>query len=119
MTSFYRIQTADRDPADLVDTDHTQASHSWYGPESYDRPGVSVCGSLEELATYLAHSAIPYGTGQWVIVELRGDVIADADPMDAQYGEILVYPTEIVSVRPMGEDMYELIDAAYDAAYTA
>lgn len=115
MTTYFRVQTADRDPADLIDPDHGQVSFSWYGPESYDRPGVSVCESLDALAYYLANSGIPIGAGEWVVVELDGDKIEGAKPMDAEYGEILVYPTGIVSVRPLDDEIFDMIGAAYDA----
>lgn len=111
MTGF-RIQTADRDVAQLLATDNI--SFSWYGPEAYDRPGVSACRSLDELAFYLANSALPYGVGEWVIVEMDGYEL-DVTGMDAEYGEILIQPTEIISVRPMDAEFFELIGAAYDA----
>lgn len=110
--TYYRVQTADRDPADLIGTHHT--SHSWYGPESYDREGVSVCASREALAYYLAHSALPIGIGEWVIVELEGDRVAGVTPMDAEVGEILVHPTEIVSVTPLDDEFYQVIGTIFD-----
>lgn len=114
MTSYYRVQTADRDPADLIDAERTQKSYAWFAPESWDRPGVSVCASLEELATYLAQSGVPYGAGEWVIVELLGDEVEGVMGNDAEYGELLVWPTEIVSVRPMDAEFFDMIGAAYD-----
>lgn len=115
MTSqtFFRVQAADRDVMNLLEDG--LISFSWYGPESYDRSGVSVCASLDALAFYLAHSAIPYGLGEWVIVELEGSIIPDADPMDARYGELLVSPTAIVSVRPLDDDFFAKIGEAYDS----
>lgn len=113
MTSYFRIQTADRDPADLLVVEN-QTSFGWYAPESYDRTGVSVCDSREALAAYLAESGIPYGSGEWVVVELIGDLSTDT-PCDAEFGELLVHPTEIVSVAPMDDEFFDLIGAAYDA----
>jgi hypothetical protein len=113
--TFFRVQTADRDVQDLIDPARGQMSYSWFGPESYDQPGVSVCASLRGLAEYLAHSGVPYGVGDWVIVELEGEEIYGSTPMDAEYGEILVYPTEIISVRPMDEAFFAMIGEAYDA----
>lgn len=110
--SYFRTQTADRDPADLIDPMRQQMSYAWFAPASLDQPGVSVCASIEDLATYLAQSGVPYGSGEWVIVELLGDRIADANPNDAEYGELLVYPTEIVSTRPMDADFFDMIGAA-------
>lgn len=115
--TYFRAQTADRDTADLIDPAQGQVSYSWHGPESYDRPGVSACESLDALVAYLAQSGIPIGVGEWVIVEMEADEIDGADPMDADCGEVLVYPTAIVSVRPMDDDVYALIGAAYDSIY--
>ena len=115
---YFRIQEASRNPIDLIDPDHGQISYSWAGPESYDRPGVSVCGSFEELISYLAQTTIPFGYGEWVIVELDGDEVEDVVPMDAEVGEILVWPTEIISVRPVDDAIFELIGDAYDALQT-
>lgn len=113
--TYYRIQTADRDPADLLAPEN-QVSYHWNEIDSpeYTRQGVSVCATLEDLARYLAGSGIPYGAGEWVIVELAGEV-SDDTPYDAEYGEILIHPTEIVSVRPMDDEFFELIGKAYDA----
>jgi hypothetical protein len=114
-TTYFRIQTADRDPADLLIAEN-QVSYHWNEIDSteYTRRGVSVCATLEDLARYLAGSGIPYGAGEWVIVELAGP-ISDDTPYDAEYGEILIHPTEIVSVRPMDDEFFELIGKAYDA----
>ena len=112
--TYFRIQTADRDVNDLLNPEF-QISENWNNIESYTRSGVSVCDSLENLAAYLAQSGIPFGAGEWVIVELDGD-ISDDTPCDAEYGELLIHPTEIVSVRPLDDDMFDLIGAAYDAA---
>lgn len=114
-TTYYRIQTADRDPADLLAPEN-QVSYNWNEIDSpeYTRRGVSVCATLGDLARYLAGSGIPYGVGSWVIVELAGE-ISDDTPCDGESGEILIHPTEIVSVRPLADEMYEMIGAAYDA----
>ncbi|MFI2667565.1 hypothetical protein [Micromonospora carbonacea] len=110
--TYFRIQTADRNPSELLNPEH-QTSGNWHDIESLARIGVSVCDSRESLAAYLAQSGIPYGSGEWVIVELRGD-LSDDDPCDAEYGELLIHPTEIVSVSPMGDEFLDLIGAAYD-----
>lgn len=114
--SYYRIQTADRDVNNLLVAEH-QTSEAWNGNESATRSGVSVCDSLESLAAYLAGagSGIPYGAGEWVIVEVAADSLSADEPCDAEDGEYLVYPTEILSVTPMGDDFFEMIGAAYDA----
>jgi hypothetical protein len=110
--TYFRIQTADRDVTNLLDPEFQVSCH-WNNIESYDRVGVSVCESREALAAYLADCGIPYGDGEWVIVELRGDI--SDDPYDAQCGETLIHPTEIVSVTEMDDAFFDLIGAAYDA----
>jgi len=115
-TSYYRIQSAGRDVQELLDVE-AQTSEAWNGREELTRSGVSVCDSLESLAAYLAGagSGIPYGVGEWVIVELAADRHSADIPCDAADGERLVYPTAIVSVRPMDDEFFDLIGAAYDA----
>ncbi|MGL5910299.1 MAG: hypothetical protein ACRCZP_09880, partial [Phycicoccus sp.] len=99
-TTYFRIQTADRDVADLLQPGRTSCHWNEIDSEEYTRSGVSTCETREDLAAYLADSGIPYGAGEWVIVELAGDV-SDDTPYDAQFGEILIHPTEIISVAPM------------------
>lgn len=113
-TTYFRIQSADRDPTDLL-IPANQVSYHWNNIESaeYTRTGVSVCDSRETLAAYLAKSGIPYGDGDWVIVEVTGD-LSDDEPYDAADGELLVHPDEIVSVGAMDDAFFALIDAAYD-----
>ncbi|MET7395635.1 hypothetical protein ABZS66_19305 [Dactylosporangium sp. NPDC005572] len=111
--TYFRIQTADRDPADLLDPEHQISGH-WSNIESMDRPGVSVCASREDLARYLAGAGIPFGVGEWVLVELRGER-SDVADYDAAFGALLVHPTEIVAVAPLDDEFYDLVGAAYDA----
>jgi hypothetical protein len=113
--SFYRIQNADRDATDLLDPENWVSYH-WNERDEDARPGVSVCASIDDLAAYLAGAGIPIGLGDWVIVELDGDRRQDVTAYDAQFGELLINPTEILSVRPAGDEFYQLIGAAYDAA---
>lgn len=113
--TYYRIQTADRDVNDLLNPAN-HVSYHWNNidNEQYTRRGVSVCESREDLAAYLAGCGIPYGDGDWVIVELDGE-ISDDTPYDAEFGEVLIHPTEIVSVGPLDDEFFDLIGAAYDA----
>lgn len=111
--TYFRIQTADRDVTALLDP-ALQTSEHYNNQERDERVGVSVCESRQALAEYLAGSGIPFGAGEWVIVELAGP-ISDDTPYDGEYGELLIHPTEIVSVAPMDDDFFELIGAAYDA----
>ena len=113
--TYYRIQSADRGVELLLDPT-AQVSEAWSGNESLTRRGVSVCDSLEDLAQYLVTdgSGIPFGDGEWVVVELEGTLSTDT-PLDA--GETLIHPTRIVSVEPIDAQLLPLIDAAYDALY--
>lgn len=112
MTSYYRIQTADRDVTELLDAGHQFSSALSHDP-SLTRQGVSVCDSIDDLALYLAsHLGAGIGqrvrTGSWVIVEVEGEPVPGA--LDPEF-ETLVRPTAIVSVRPVGDEFLALIDA--------
>lgn len=108
---YYRIQTIDRDAADLLIASE-QVSRDWADEES-TQDGVSVCESLEDLAIYLAGpgAGIPYGGGDWAIVEIEGAYLGRGQ----DNGEHLVRPTAIVSIREMDDALYDMIGAAYDA----
>lgn len=113
MTTFWRIQSANREVADLLHTEQT--SHYW-GRADLDQTGVSVCETRDDLARYLATAGqgIPIGAGDWVLVELTGDLLDTA--IDADAGELLIQPTAIISVTPADDDFYELIGAYYEEA---
>lgn len=93
---------------DLLNPEH-QVSISYCNAEDV-RHGVSVCDSIEELATYLAGSGIEW-TFESVVVELDG-YDADEDDQDAHLGARLIIPTEIVSVTPITDELLDLILAA-------
>lgn len=118
--TWYRAQSADRNPADLLNPD-LQYSYSWIpGGRDDDaettRHGISVCDSLQTLITYLAGpgEGIGYGNGDWVIIELTGTPSEDT-PLDPD--EYLVHPDTIVSVQPMDDQFFAMIIAAYDALH--
>jgi hypothetical protein len=115
MTTYYRVQSADRDVALLLDPAE-QVSRAWHR-DDLDQDGVSVCESPEALAHYLATAGrgIPFGAGSWVVVELTGE-ITFGTALDADDGEILIHPTSIVSVQPL-DVLDDLIAAAYDTVY--
>lgn len=110
-TSYYRIQDADRDVTALLDPAQ-QLSYSWNNEERV-RIGISVCDSIEALATYLAQTGIQWGE-QSVIVEVEGTTARDEDE-DAHLGALLVHPTRIVSVTPVTDTFFDMVGAAYDA----
>lgn len=118
--SYFRVQTADRDVNDLLDPEF-QHSHHWNNIESerYVQTGISVCETIEDLAAYLAVSGIPIGNGdEWVLVEIDG-YESDDQPYDADSGELLVHPTEIIGVYEMTDEFYEMISDAYDSLTAA
>lgn len=112
MRTYYRVQSADRDVALLLDPAE-QVSRAWHR-DDIDQDGVSVCESHEALARYLvtAGEGIPFGAGRWVVVELAGE-ITFGHALDADEGELLIHPTTIVSVQPL-DVLDDLIAAAYD-----
>ncbi len=119
MTTYFRVQPGDRPATDLLEAG--QQSRAW-GREHMEndtttREGVSVCDSRESLAQYLATygQGIPFGLPDWVLVELRGNA-SDDQPLDAEGGELLIHPTEIVACTPIDDEFFDMIGAAYDAA---
>lgn len=117
--TYFRVQSGDRDPVDLLDP-ADQVSHAW-GHEHLedrktDRTGVSATRSREELAQYLATygEGIPYGLPGWQVVEMRG-YISDDQPLDAEGGEVLIHPTEIVSAKPIDNEFFDLIGNHLDS----
>ncbi|MGC0364828.1 hypothetical protein ABH922_002812 [Rhodococcus sp. 27YEA15] len=108
--SYYRVQAADFDTAALLDPE-LQVSESYSSDDV--RTGISVCDSLEELATYLAGSGVPFDATS-VVVELDGPDSDDEDE-DAHLGARLIMPTSIISVTPITDTLLDLIDAAFDA----
>lgn len=117
--TYFRVQSGERNVTELLDPAE-QTSSAWHHHHldnpATTRQGVSVCGSREELAKYLATTGagIPYGGEGWVLVELAGD-ISDDRPLDFEDGEYLVHPTEIISAQPIPDDFFDMIGAAYDA----
>jgi hypothetical protein len=111
--TYFRVQSADRNVADLLDPGY-QFSHAWSGDSAHDRVGVSVCDDVEDLAMYLAShlgEGIEVHEGSWVLVELEADVIQGSRPIDPEF-EILVRPTEIVAITPVGDDFLAMVDEA-------
>ena len=105
--SYYRLQDADRDVAELLDPDH-QWSCTW-GGLGEPRRGVSVCATVQLVIDYFARLAA-HGIGYdadflagLVLVELDGEP-SDEEDHDADQGAELIIPTEIVSVRPLTAD---------------
>lgn len=109
--TYYRVQDSDRDVNLLLDPDH-QVSVSYNTDEP--TPGVSVCDSPEELATYLAQTGIPFDPS-WVVVAVEGDQAEHRDE-DHALGARLIYPDRIVAVECIVESgMLDMIAAEYDA----
>lgn len=111
-TTWFRVQAADRDATELLNPENW-ISRSW-SDEELVQDGVSVCGSREDLAAYLAGSGIPLGADHWVLVELTGRRLY-TQAHDAHLGEVLVEPDAIVAVTEIDDAMWDLIGAACDA----
>lgn len=113
MTTYFRVQDGTADLAELLDPERVSG---YWGRSDLDRPGVSVCESIEDLAAYLAGpgQGIPFGLPGWVLVELEGDEIADADAVDAEHGEVLIRPTRVVSAQLIPDELYEEIGRHFE-----
>ncbi len=114
LQTSYRIQSADRDVAELL---NPQMQYSISYSDDSERHGVSVCDSIEDLAGYIAQTGIPFDT-DYVVVEVAGESSDEVDE-DAHLGARLVLPTEIISVEPITDRLLDMIDAAYDQALAA
>lgn len=79
------------------------------------RHGISVCDTIEELAEYIAQSGVEIDPHNAVIVEVAGRWYSDDEPCDADAGERLILPEQIVSVTDADEaGFFELIDEVFD-----
>lgn len=113
-TTWFRVQSADRDVQELLDPEMCFTIAWNTGDEQY---GISVCYSANELMEYLATKGecIPIGDGDWVIVELTGTEVDTTGHDD----ETLIEPDSIVSVTPLSEEflmaVYDMNDAAHAA----
>lgn len=136
-----RIHPASRDPQTLLDPENWRSS-AWNGAPIRDcrgcidccdddwhrgepewrrcygehlvedvRHGVSVCRDEEALINYLAHTGADFT--DTVLVELEGEY-ADEEGHDAELGEILIFPSRIVSVRPADDEFIEAVAARRD-----
>ena len=114
--TYFRIQPQDR--PNILDPQY-QTSSSWndLGDDERIRKGVSVCGSREDLAEYLAQVGIPF-EDDWELLEVAGHRADDEDE-DAHLGCSLIIPTEIISREIIGDAFIEEIMDAYDELYAA
>lgn len=112
--SFYRLQDADRDAAELLDPAQ-QWSQNWGGGGD-PRRGISVCGTQDALADYFAAHWAGMDidadfVASLVLVELDGP-LSDEDDEDAAEGALLILATRIVRVGPVPAGMAATICAA-------
>lgn len=112
MTS-YRIQDADRNPAELLLEEH-QWSCNW-GGSGDPRRGVSVCDTEDDVIVYFqghARNGIGYDAdflACMVMVAIDGEPSDDLDEDHAE-GARLIIPTRIVSVAPLtAEQIAEIL----------
>ena len=90
-TIAYRIQSATRSIADLLDPEQ-QYSFPMDEDDEMVRHGVSGCLTLSDLAVYITTHAISSGAGGPVLVRIEGPLSEDT-PCDEEYGEVLLLPT--------------------------
>lgn len=115
--SFYRLQDADRDAAELLNPDN-HWSIDWAGGLTDPRHGVSVCWHMGVLIAYFARRAadgIGYDAdflATLVVIKLDGDA-SDEEDLDAAEGAELIIPTAVLSVRPLTDD--EIAEILADA----
>ncbi|QIK63821.1 hypothetical protein G7068_11945 [Leucobacter viscericola] len=95
MATYVRIQDRKHGIEDLLR--EGRASLPMRNEETDTRYGVSVCTNLEALMDYYVQCPIEIGDDP-VIITLEGD-IADDQPLDAEYGEILINATRVVSIE--------------------
>src|SRR5690606_3256918 len=136
--AMIRIHPASRDPQTLLDPENWRSA-AWNGDTLRDcrgcidccdagwnrsepawlccegeplvedvRLGVSVCREEEGVVDYLAHPGADFT--DTVLVELEGEY-SDEDGHDVALGEILVFPSRIVSVRPVDDEFIEAVAA--------
>ena len=102
--SYFRIQSYD--PQALLAPENW-ISLPYSGVEEDVRSGVSVCRSLEDLVKYFAGSGVPLGD---LLVEVDG-YASDDTALDADQGEMLIFPTKIISVTPIDDsDFFTMMD---------
>ena len=116
LASGFRVQ--DYNPAELLEGDQHSMSYATHNDDT-TRVGKSVCMSLEDLATYLVQSGIPFSDSSY-LVEVEGDWATDEDgnileDEDHELGAHLIIPTRIVSVTTVEEGLTEYIDEACEA----
>lgn len=90
-TTAYRIQSATRSIADLLDPEQ-QYSFPMGEDDEMVRHGVSGCLTLSDLAAYIATHAIISGAGGPVLARIEGPLSEDT-PCDEEDGEVLLLPT--------------------------
>lgn len=113
--SFYRIQSNRRPVESILEADNQFSIN--YCDAADVRAGKSVCGSVEELAEYLAQTGIPFDD-TYLLVELDGYASDDNDA-DAHMGAVLVHPTRIISAETLTDEFFDMIGEAYDALAAA
>lgn len=100
----YRIQSASRDIAQLLDPEQ-QYSFPMSQDEALIRRGVSGCLTLADLAAYIASHAIEAPAP--VLVRLEGPVSEDT-PCDEEDGEVLVLPVR-AEVIEADDEFFDLV----------
>jgi hypothetical protein len=106
--TYYRISSS-APTSEWCHRGHVSALWSGGDDDLDSRAGVSACESLEDLAEYFGTTtdsgsvARAADLDDCVIVAFRGD-LSDDTPWETT-GEVLIHPTEIVSVSPVADIM--------------
>lgn len=101
-----RIQSADRDPVDLLDPADWR-SETWIAGETDGTMlGVSACTDEAAVARYFADlDKIDEGC---VLVVMEA-IDADVPDADTDQGALLVWPQRIISTTPLGDTAIETL----------
>lgn len=139
--TYFRVQATDRDASELLDEttwlslnwgastrecrgctdctentlDHNEIGQTCDGTGEVDqaRYGISVCDSLDGLATYAATAGMDLWSVPMSIVELDGYPSGD-DAEDADHGESLICPTRVVSVTDVDDEFLSTVFSCLD-----
>ena len=116
----YRIQSASRPVADLLDPEQQYSFPADGASDELIRHGVSGCLTLADLAAYTATHAIGAGgcPGGPVLVRITGPM-SDDTPCDEEDGEVLLLPTAAEVVGGAGDAAFfdlvgELVDMHWE-----
>ena len=110
MGTFVRLQSRSLDPHDLLDSS-TWKSYSWGDVDQDCRYGVSTTIDMDDLIRYFTDAECEYTQAyidQLVVITLIADRATEEDH-DSNRGAELVWPTAIVSIQDVPEELATVI----------